>query len=143
MIEGVRLFPLRIINVPKGNILHALKSTDEGYAGFGEAYFSSVEPGAVKGWKRHNRVPLNIVVPHGAIRFIIYDDRPDSPSCGSFEDIILSPESNYQRLLIAPGLWMAFMGVAEYTSLLLDIIPSPHNPAEADRRDLEDIPYCF
>ena len=143
MIEGVRLFPLRIINVPKGNILHALKSTDEGYAGFGEAYFSSVEPGAVKGWKRHNRVPLNIVVPHGAIRFIIYDDRPDSPSYGLFEDIVLSPETNYQRLLIAPGLWMAFMGVAEETSLLLDIIPSPHNPSEADRRDLEDIPYRF
>lgn len=37
--EGVKLYPLKQIMVPKGDIFHALKSTDEGYAGFGEAYF--------------------------------------------------------------------------------------------------------
>ena len=143
MIEGVKLFPLRIIEVPKGNILHALKATDTGFSGFGEAYFSSIEPGAIKGWKRHNRVPLNIVVPHGTIRFVIYDDRIGSPTYGCFDDLILSSSSNYQRLYIAPGLWMAFMGLSEEKSLLLDIIPIQHDPSEADRRSLDEIPYHF
>lgn len=143
MIEGVKLYPLKIIEVPKGNIFHAIKATDEGFEGFGEAYFSSIEPGAVKGWKRHNRIPLNLIVPYGAIRFVIYDNRDGSPSFGQYEDITLSPANNYQRLYIAPGLWMAFQGVANEVSLLLDIIPLPHNPAEADRLDIHDIPYSF
>lgn len=61
MIEGVKLCPLKHVIVPKGDIYHALKSTDEGYAGFGEAYFSQVKEGEVKGWKCHNRLALNII----------------------------------------------------------------------------------
>ena len=46
MMEGVTVHPLKHIVVPKGDIYHALKSTDEGYAGFGEAYFSQMQPKA-------------------------------------------------------------------------------------------------
>ena len=67
MMEGVTVHPLKHIVVPKGDIYHALKSTDEGYVGFGEAYFSQIEHGAAKGWKRHNRMTLNLVVPVGAV----------------------------------------------------------------------------
>ena len=38
-IDGVIFTPLKTIDVPNGNILHAVKITDEGYRGFGEAYF--------------------------------------------------------------------------------------------------------
>lgn len=92
MMEGVKLHPLKHITVPKGDIYHALKSTDEGYAGFGEVYFSQIGAGEVKGWKRHNRMTLNIVVPVGAIKFVIYDDREGSTTKGEFEEIILSIE---------------------------------------------------
>lgn len=142
-IQGVELHPLKHIIVPKGDIYHALKCTDEGYTGFGEAYFSQIESGEVKGWKRHNRMTLNIIVPVGKIKFIVYDDRNESPTFGLFQEIILSPEYNYQRLTLAPGLWMAFQGIDEKTSMLMDIIPEPHDPSEADRKNLEEIEYNF
>mgnify|MGYP000299710824 FL=1 len=111
MMEGVTVHPLKHIVVPKGDIYHALKSTDEGYVGFGEAYFSQIEHGAAKGWKRHNCMTLNLVVPVGAVKFVIYDDREGSPTRGQFEEIILSPESCYQRLTVAPRTTrMAFYG---------------------------------
>ena len=141
--EGVTLHPLKHIIVPKGDIFHALKSTDEGYAGFGEAYFSQIEQGEAKGWKRHNRMVLNLVVPFGAVKFVIYDDREGSDTQGQFYEVVLSPEDNYQRLTVAPGLWMAFYGVGEGCSMLMDIIPEPHDPSEADRKDLSEIPYQF
>lgn len=143
MIEGVKLYPLKHIVVPKGDIYHALKSTDEGYAGFGEAYFSQIEAGEVKGWKRHNRMILNIVVPIGSIKFVIYDDREGSLTYGEFEEVVLSQTDNYQRMTIAPGLWMAFQGMGEGISILMDIIPEPHKPEEADRRGLSEINYRF
>ena len=54
-IDGVLLTPLKVIDVPGGDVLHGMKSSDSGYLDFGEAYFSEVEPGAVKAWKRHKK----------------------------------------------------------------------------------------
>ena len=101
--------PLRRIEHPKGDILHVLKRTAPGFAGFGEAYFSSVLAGEVKGWKRHQRVTLNIVVPVGRIRFTLHDRRTGSATEGRFEAITLGPDNN-ARLTIPPGIWMAFAG---------------------------------
>lgn len=143
MMKGVTLHPLKHIVVPKGDIYHVMKSTDEGYAGFGEVYFSQIKHGEAKGWKRHNRMTLNLIVLIGTIKFVIYDDREGSSTRGQFEEVMLSPETNYQRLTLAPGLWMAFYGVGEGTSMLIDIIPEPHDPTEANHRDLYTIDYRF
>lgn len=142
-IQGVELHPLKHITVPKGDIFHAMKSTDEGYAGFGEAYFSQIESGEVKGWKRHKRMTLNLIVPVGKIKFVVYDDRDGSSTYGKFQEIILSPDDNYQRLTLAPRLWMAFQGMDDKTSMLMDIIPEPHDPSEADKKKLDEIEYNF
>lgn len=143
MIQGVNLYPLKRINVPNGDVLHALKSTDVGFCGFGEAYFTQIESRKVKGWKRHNIMTLNLFVVCGKVKFVIYDDREGSPTKGMFESVVLSPNDNYQRLTIAPGLWMAFYGAHSSTSVVMDIIPQPHDPDEADRRCIEEIPYTF
>lgn len=143
MMEGVTLHPLKHIVVPKGDVFHAMKCTDEGFCGFGEAYFTQIQPGQTKGWKRHNRMTLNLVVVVGKVKFVVYDDREGSCSKGQFEEVTLSPSDNYQRLTIAPGLWMAFYGADAETSLLMDIIPEPHDPDEADRKNLNEIPYQF
>ena len=136
MIEGVSLTPQKQIHVEGGNVMHGLKCSESSYKGFGEAYFSQIEHGCVKGWKRHNKVTLNIIVPVGAIKFVVYDN-------ASFEEFVLGPQTNYSRLTIAPGLWMAFAGIAEGTSVLLDIISQEHDPMEADHLPIEAIPYKF
>lgn len=143
-IEGVSLHPLKQISVPNGDLWHALKATDDGFAGFGEAYFTHIEPHKAKGWKRHNRNILNLVVVTGKVKFVIYDDRDLSPTKGMFQEIVLSPSDNYQRLTVAPGLWMAFAGAdATQNSMLVDFIPEVHDPAESDRKDISDIEYDF
>ena len=38
---------------------------------------------------------------------------------------------------------MAFAGVGEGTSMLMDIIPEVHDDSEASRVDLSEIPYKF
>lgn len=143
MIEGITLHDEKHIVVPKGDIYHAIKCTDEGFCGFGEAYFSQIEHGAVKGWKRHNRMTLNIVVVTGAIKFVIYDDREGSATKGQFEEVVLSVKDNYKRLTVAPGLWMAFQGVGDGVSMLMDVIPETHDPSEADKLELNNFVYRF
>jgi dTDP-4-dehydrorhamnose 3,5-epimerase len=139
-IDGVTLSPLKIIKVGGGDVFRAIKKDDSGYCGFGEAYFSTVHPGVIKAWKRHREMSLNLVVPSGRVRFVIYDDRQSSKSYGSFGEIILSID-NYYRLTLPPMLWVGFQGLSEHTSILLNIANIPHSESEADRKELNEINY--
>jgi dTDP-4-dehydrorhamnose 3,5-epimerase len=137
LITGITLTPLKIIRNDLGSVMHALKNDDICYHGFGEAYFSSLKNGVIKGWKKHTQMILNLVVPVGKIRFVIYDDRPTSTTMGKYFSINLSPIENYQRLTIQPGLWVAFEGLALGESLLLNIASIKHDPQEAENSPVD------
>jgi len=140
IIDGVFLTPLKIIDTVGGDVLHGMKASDLGFVGFGEAYFSIIEPMAIKAWKRHNQMTLNLIVPQNAIRFVIYDDRKDSVSKGKYDEVVLSRD-NYKRLTVPPGVWMGFQGASNAASLLLNVADIVHSPAEVDRRNMDEIGY--
>ena len=141
VINGITVTPLKRIHHPQGDVYHALKSSEASFRGFGEAYFSTVLFSNIKGWKKHSQMTLNLVVPLGAIRFVVYDDRVSSSTLGKFFDITLSSD-NYCRLTVAPGLWMAFQGRDENNlNLLLNLASIEHNPAEAITTKLDEFKY--
>ena len=139
-IEGMSITPLKIIDTIGGDILHAMKVGDDGYADFGEAYFSTVEYSSVKAWKRHREMVLNLVVPVGEVRFVIYDDRQNSSTVGVFQEITLS-KKNYARLTVPPLVWLGFQGLEQGMNLLLNIASIPHDPNEVDRKLFNAIDY--
>ena len=130
-IDGVLVTPLEIVEVGAGDVLHAMRASSPGFAGFGEAYFSSIAFKAVKAWKRHRRMTLNLVVPHGIVRFFIIDDRSDSPSFNSYQAVVLS-RNNYARLTVPPMLWVGFEGISMGHSLVMNIANLEHDSKEAD-----------
>ena len=131
--ERVLLTRLRRIQTPRGAVLHGMKAVDPGYAGFGEAYFSMVDRGAVKGWKRHQRMVLNLVVCVGAIRFYVRDED------GWAGSVVLSPEADdsHARLTVPAGMWMAFEGVGEAANMVLNVASIGHDPSEAETAPIE------
>ena len=139
-IEGVLLTPLKQINHLKGDVYHAMKCVDPGYISFGEAYFSSILCGLVKAWKCHLRMTLNLVCMVGKIHFILYDGRENSSTYGEFMEVTLSPENPklYRRITIPPGVWMAFVGIDEGKSMLLNVADIPHDPAEQVNIPMEE-----
>jgi dTDP-4-dehydrorhamnose 3,5-epimerase len=132
LINGLALTPLKIIANELGSVMHALKKSDAGYLGFGEAYFSTLSKGVVKGWKKHTLMTLNLIVMVGKVRFVVYDDRVNSLSKGSYFSIELSPRENYQRLTVMPGLWVAFEGMDSNENIVLNIANILHDPVEAE-----------
>ncbi len=139
-IAGVILTPLKNIFHEAGNVLHGMKVNDAGYKCFGEAYFSTIHYQAIKGWKKHQLMTLNLVVPVGKIKFVIFDDRDTSKTKGNFLEIILSPE-NYQRLTIPPQVWLGFKGMEKGLNLLLNITDILHDPLEAENLEINKIQY--
>jgi len=141
LISGVILSPLKQIFHPLGDVFHALKSSDVGFAGFGEAYFSTITKDKIKSWRKHTEMTLNLIVPVGKIRFVAYDDRKNSETEGIFNEFVLSVE-NYARLTVPPHVWLAFQGLVD-KNLLLNIANLEHNPDEVLRKDLEKFAYFW
>jgi len=132
---GVELTAIKIIPNDNGDILHALKATESSFNSFGEAYFSIIHQGKRKGWKKHTRMILNVVVPVGEIGFVLFDDRPESLTQGKFYGVKIS-RKNYVRLTVSPGIWMAFYGEGQGENMLLNIASIPHDPSESENLPL-------
>lgn len=125
---------LRQIHHPNGDVYHAMKATDAGYAGFGEAYFTTVHCGAIKGWKLHTKMQMNLVVPVGTVRFYLHDAK-----VGTTTQFELGAE-NYARLTVPPGLWMAFSGIGTGLNLVCNLANIAHDPLEAINVAIETYP---
>jgi dTDP-4-dehydrorhamnose 3,5-epimerase len=130
--DGVILTPLRQIENPKGDVFHAMKASDDGFSGFGEAYFSTINKNNIKGWKKHIKMTLNLVVIMGEIEFVVYDD-------DNFFNVKLS-KNNYQRLTVRPNLWLAFRGL-DTVNILLNLASVEHDSKESQNTDLDSFNY--
>lgn len=142
MIDGVYVTPLRQILDERGKVMHMLKVGDPAFQQFGEIYFSCVYPGAIKGWHIHKEMTLNYAVPHGHIKFVLYDDRPESPTRGEVQEFFLGPD-NYSLISVPPMVWNGFKGIGNDMAIVANCATIPHTPDEIDRRDPFDpsIPY--
>jgi dTDP-4-dehydrorhamnose 3,5-epimerase len=133
-VNDVRVTSLQRIPLAGGDVLHGIKSSDPGFVGFGEAYFSIIESGAIKAWKRHMQMTLNLIVPIGSVRFVFVDERGDI-----IEEV--AGVDHYVRLTVPPGIWFGFEGLVAPYSMLMNVADIPHDPMEIQRKGLDEIPF--
>ena len=138
MIDGVLITPLDVIETAGGDVMAAIKKNDNGFVGFGEAYYSNVEFESIKAWKRHKDMTLNLTVPVGKIKFVLFDDRIESDK--KFQEVIISID-NYCRLTVPPMIWMGFQGLSSSGSVVLNIADIIHQADESDRKNINELNY--
>ena len=134
MIEGVVIQKLKQIIDERGKVMHMLRVDSPLFVGFGEIYFSVINSGAIKAWKKHLKMTQHIAVLMGNIRLVIYDDRQDSTSYGGL-DVINIGEENYSLVRIPKLVWYGFMGSSPIPAIIANCTDLPHNPAEVERLD--------
>jgi len=135
-LDDILVTPLKRIPTVGGDVLHALKKTDAGFDGFGEIYFSWVEQGAIKAWKYHKRMTLNLVVPVGEVSFVFH--LTNQKNNFRTENI---GEERYVRLTVPPGIWFGFKGLTSGYSLLMNVIDLEHDPDEVLRKETSEFDY--
>jgi dTDP-4-dehydrorhamnose 3,5-epimerase len=142
VIEGVAVSPLKQIPDERGKVMHMLREDSPVFSRFGEIYFSATHSGAIKAWHLHKWMTLNYAVIYGEIKFVLYDDRPDSPTRGNIQELFLSPE-NYCLVTVPPRIWNGFKGVGDKSAIVANCATRPPDPAELERRSPFDdsIPY--
>ena len=142
MIDGVILSPLRQIFDERGKVMHMLREDSAIFSRFGEIYFSCTHPGVVKAWHLHKEMTLNYAVPIGKIKFVLYDDRPNSSTFGEVQELFIGAD-NYCLVTVPPNIWNGFKGCGTEMSLVANCASIPHDPNEISRLDPIDnhIPY--
>jgi len=135
LLDKIKLTPLKKISTPGGDVWHALKTSDETYQGFGEAYFSWVKSGNIKGWKKHLEMTMNLIVPVGMVRFVFFNYENQKHR----EEQIGA--TNYSLLTVPPGIWFGFQGISDSNSMILNLANMIHNSKEIDRKSIDEIQF--
>lgn len=136
-LDDILISKLDRIAVEGGDVLHAMKATDSGFLDFGEAYFSMISFKAIKAWKLHHKMTLNLVVPLGRVLFVFKSD--DSHF---FREEVIGGK-DYKRITVPPGIWFGFQGLEKEGSLILNIADISHDPNEVSRLNISELDYLW
>jgi len=142
-IEGVIVQPLKQIFDDRGSILQMMRSDSELFERFGEVYFSEIEPGKVKAWKRHKKQTQNLAIPINKIRLVIFDGRPLSSTFELVSEFELGRPDHYHLIQIPPMLWYGFQALGDQAALIVNCPDQPHDPEETESlpSDSNQVPY--
>ena len=119
-----------------GDVLHGIKNNEETYFGFGEAYFSNINKGKIKGWKLHKDMTMNLIVPSGTVKFVFFDEK-----FKCHKELTIG-RLNYCRVTVPPKIWFAFQGLDNiYPNLVFNFANLLHDPNEVIRKEINEIFY--
>ena len=141
-IQGVEIIKKNQIVDDRGIILHMLRVDDKNYKKFGEIYFSTVNPNKIKAWHFHKLMTLNYAVVHGSIKLVLYDDRDESKTKGTIQEIILSNENHY-LVSIPPKIWNGFCSSDNKHAILANCSDIPHDKEEIIRLPFDDPKFPY
>jgi len=144
MIDGLLIKPLKVIRDDRGQVMHMMRADDGVFKRFGEVYFSVINPGVIKGLKRHLRMTQHFAVPRGDIKLVIYDDRPGSSTKGEVQEISTG-DKNYALICIPPLVWYGFGCDGKEPAMIANCSDIPHDRVESEVVPIEDarIPYSW
>jgi len=132
LIEGVILTPLKQIRDDRGAVLHMLRADASHFAGFGEVYFSVVNPGVIKGWRRHTQMVMSLTVPKGRIKLVLADQREGSSTFGQVqENIIGDNAADYPLVSVPRMVGNGFQCIGDEPASIATCVSIPHSQDRA------------
>lgn len=146
-IEGVVHIRLPLLEDHRGSILEMYRPSWLVHdAPLVYVYEAQVRPGLVKGWVVHREQDDRIVHSRGTLWWALYDARPESPTAGLVNELVLSEQS--RSLLIIPmGVVHAVKNIGTDVAAFINMPTAPYDHANPDKyrmpMDGHAIPFTF
>lgn len=109
-------------------------------------YTFSIRPGVTKGWVHHKESEDRLFLVAGDAEVVLYDDRPDSPTCGLVSRVVMS-QMRRQLMNIPRGVWHAVSNIGSSDCIFINCPTRPYDHSNPDkyRLPLENdyIPFRF
>ena len=146
-IDGLLIRELRTLPDERGELCELYRSVwDIHDASVQHAYLATVRPGMVKGWVMHRSQEDRIAVLFGAVRWVWFDERPESPTSGNVVELTIT-ERNRSAFVTPANVWHAVENVGETDAAFINMPSRPYNHEDPDkyRLPLENdlIPFSF
>ena len=123
MIEGVKVISLVTHEDDRGFLTEIARAAggDEPHAvvkTFGQVYIVG-DPvrGVIRAFKKHMEQPDCLSIVHGAAKFVLKDDRADSPTYGEMMTVVMGQRAP-KLLYIPPGVYYGWMSLEDDTLLM-------------------------
>jgi dTDP-4-dehydrorhamnose 3,5-epimerase len=129
-INDVYIRELKVISDKRGSILKMLNSGYGIIKSGGEFYFSELNVGHIKAWKKHSIQKQHLCVPFGSVQLVLIDDRSSSSSFKKRISIQLSRDISFLLVFIPPGIIYGFKNVGANTALIANYTDISHDPSE-------------
>jgi len=144
MIEGVKTKKLKVIPDERGRLAECLRSDDEIFEKFGQVYYTTALPGAVKAWHYHKLQDDNFVCVKGMIKLVLYDSREGSKTKGEINEFFIG-DHNPMLVQIPKNVYHGFKGVSAEEAIVVNTPTMPYNAKKPDEFRLDahtdEIPY--
>jgi dTDP-4-dehydrorhamnose 3,5-epimerase len=109
-------------------------------------YAITIRPGKIKGWVQHRLQEDRLFLLRGVIRFVLYDDRPSSPTHKQLDAFTLS-ERNRGLVIIPRGVYHALQNIGDREVMFVNMPTMPYDHANPDKYRLpiknDLIPFAF
>ena len=133
--KNIKVSKINKIELPEGDLYKFIDNKNKNFNEFGEVYFSSIKPKSVKAWKLHKKMTLNIVVPVGKVRFVLFDDIKKK-----MLEVKIG-QNDYKLLTIKPNTWYGFQGISNEISLVANLTDMRHDEKEMSRQSDDFFPF--
>ena len=144
MIDGVKVKKLKVNCDERGYLFEILRSDDDLFRDFGQAYLTAAYPGVVKAWHMHKKQTDSMCVLSGRAKIVIYDARENSSTYGEINEFFPGID-NRLLIQIPPLVYHGFKNIGHDEVLVLNCPDSAYNHDAPDELRLEPtsnkIPY--
>jgi dTDP-4-dehydrorhamnose 3,5-epimerase len=148
MIDGVKVIPLHRRVDDRGFLMEILRSDDEHFIRFGQAYITTCDPQpggpVVKAWHRHRLQHDHFCALRGKAKVGLYDDREGSPTHGEAQAVILGDGNDF-LIQIPPNVWHGFMPLGLEPACILNLPTETYNRDDPDeeRAPWDAFPFAW
>lgn len=145
MIDGVLVRPLLWHNDQRGSLAELVRADDPELmvVPFGQVYVTTLYPGVVKAWHRHEQQWDRMVCLRGRVLLGLIDGRPGSPTAGAELRVVMG-DRNFVVVRIPAGVWHGLKNLATEEAMVVNVVSHPYQPDHPDelRRPAHgDLPF--
>ncbi|MBI4302703.1 MAG: dTDP-4-dehydrorhamnose 3,5-epimerase family protein [Chloroflexi bacterium] len=144
MIQGVQTKQLRINADERGFLTELLRTDDDIFERFAQAYVALNYPGVVRAWHYHLGQDDLFTAMKGMVKLVLYDNREGSPTKGEVQEFFLG-EQNPILVKVPANVIHGYKTIGVEPSLLINFPNQLYDRVHPDEHrlpwDSKEVPY--
>ncbi|MHA1380653.1 MAG: dTDP-4-dehydrorhamnose 3,5-epimerase family protein [Candidatus Helarchaeota archaeon] len=118
MIKDVRIINLIAHVDDRGYLIEIIRATDSHFTKFGQVYLvGNFAKGTIRAFHKHNILWDWFFISHGSAKFVLIDDRKNSPTFKE-QNVFVVSSRNPSLIAVPPGVYHGWMSLEDDTQMI-------------------------